>query len=407
MLNILFGAFILLALATAAVRAFWLQDAQVLSDLTPALFDSAKTAFEISIGLTGLMSLWLGLLALAEAAGLTAGLARLLAPLFSRLFPDIPRGHPALGAMTMNISANMLGLDNAATPLGLKAMEELQSLNPQKDTASRAQTLFMVINTASVTLFPVMVVAYRAQMGSATPADVFIPLLLASACGTLVGIVSVMLAQGQRLLDPVLLAWLAGITLALTALVGSLMGLPPAAMQSVSSAIGNIAILGFIGLTVLVASLRRVALFDVFVEGAKEGFQIAVRLIPYLVAMLAAVALLRASGLLSLLLDGLKALFAGYDTRWVDGVPMALMKTFSGSGARAMMLETMKVAGADSFAGRLVSLLQGSSETTFYVLAVYFGSVGIKKARTAITCALIADLAGFLAAVAVCYFFFG
>ncbi len=409
MLNILFGAFILVSLFAAVAQAIFHGDGSVVSQLSPALFDAAKTGFEIAIGLTGLMCLWLGLLAIAEASGMTSALARFLSPLFSRLFPDVPKGHPALGAVTMNIAANMLGLDNAATPLGLKAMEELQKLNPTPDQASRAQTLFMVINTASVTLFPVMVVAYRAQMGSKTPADIFVPLLLASAIGTLVGVISVLIAQRQRLLDPVLILWAAGFMGGLAVISGFLLRLPTSEMQLVSSQIGDALLIGFVGLVIFLGAWRRVALFDVFVEGAKEGFNIAIKLIPYLVAMLAAIALLRASHVLSLVLESVRWLvtFAGFDTRWVDGLPVAIMKTFSGSGARAMMLDTLKVAGPDSFAGHLVSILQGSSETTFYVLAVYFGSVGIRKARTAVTCALIADLAGFVASVLVCYAFFG
>ncbi len=409
MLNILFGAFILVSLFAAVAQAIFHGDGSVVSQLSPALFDAAKTGFEIAIGLTGLMCLWLGLLAIAEASGMTSALARFLSPLFSRLFPDVPKGHPALGAVTMNIAANMLGLDNAATPLGLKAMEELQKLNPTPDQASRAQTLFMVINTASVTLFPVMVVAYRAQMGSKTPADIFVPLLLASAIGTLVGVISVLIAQRQRLLDPVLILWAAGFMGCLAVISGFLLRLPTSEMQLVSSQIGDALLIGFVGLVIFLGAWRRVALFDVFVEGAKEGFNIAIKLIPYLVAMLAAIALLRASHVLSLVLESVRWLVtsAGFDTRWVDGLPVAIMKTFSGSGARAMMLDTLKVAGPDSFAGHLVSILQGSSETTFYVLAVYFGSVGIRKARTAVTCALIADLAGFVASVLVCYAFFG
>lgn len=408
-LNILFGAFILLSLLVAAVRALLDGDASPVAVLAPALFEAAKTGFEIAIGLVGLMSLWLGLLAVAEAAGLTSALARGLSPLFRRLFPDVPSGHPALGAMTMNIAANMLGLDNAATPMGLKAMQELQTLNPRPDTASRAQTLFMVINTASVTLFPVMVVAYRAQMGSRSPSDVFIPLLLASAVGTVVGIVSVLLMQRQRIFDPVLMAWGGGFMLLLALLGGSLLQLPAADMQRISTVLGDSLLMGFIAIVFICASLRRIDLFDVFVEGAREGFTIAVKLIPYLVAMLAAIAMLRSSGIMGLILEGARWLVAslGFDTRWVDGLPVGLMKTFSGSGARAMMLDTLKTAGPDSFAGHLVSILQGSSETTFYVLAVYFGSVGIRHARTAVSCALIADAAGFIASVLVCYAFFG
>ena len=409
MLNILFVAFILLAVVVALVRTLYMGDASILSALTPALFDSAKTAFDIAIGLVGIMSLWLGLLAVAEAAGLTQALARALAPLFRRLFPDIPEGHPALGAITMNIAANMLGLDNAATPLGLRAMQELQSLNPSPETATRAQTLFMVINTASVTIFPVVIIAYRAQLGAHAPADIFVPLLLASSACTVTGILLTMIVQKQRVLDPVLLLWTVGLGTVLAALSTWLLRLPAALMPQMSTLVGQIALIGFIGMIFVAAAWRRVAAFDVFVGGARQGFDIALRILPYLVGMLAAISLLRASGVLDLILQGTKRLVAagGWDTRWVDGLPVALMRTLSGGGSRAMMIDVMKASGADSFAGHLVSILQGSSETTFYVLAVYFGSVGIRRARTAVACALTADLIGFIASVLVCYLFFG
>ncbi|WP_137939323.1 nucleoside recognition domain-containing protein [Chitinivorax sp. B] len=409
MLNTIWAGFIVLAFVTACFQAIALGQHDIFGQLTKAMFDSAKTGFEIALGLTGVMTLWLGLLRIGEQAGFIEKLARGLAPLFKRLFPEVPAGHPALGSVTMNIAANMLGLDNAATPLGLRAMQDLQRLNPNADTASNAQIMFLVINTAAVTLFPVTIMAYRAQMGAANPADVFVPLLIASFTGTLVGIVVTGLIQRIRLFDPILLLWLGGWSALLAGMASWLLHLSAADMQTQSLLLSNAALMGVVVLFVGGAWLKGIDVYEAFVDGAKGGFETAIRIIPYLVAMLLAIALLRASGMLELVIGGIRGLVVnlGYDARWVDALPTGILKSLSGSGARAMMLDTLKTQGADSFSGRLVSILQGSSETTFYVLAVYFGSVGIRHTRHALACGLIADLASFAAAVAVAYAFFG
>ncbi|MCS6786953.1 MAG: spore maturation protein [Thiobacillaceae bacterium] len=409
MLNALWVGFLLAAFAAACYRYIALDDGGIFAALMQAAFASAKTGFEIALGLTGVMCLWLGVLKIGERAGFLDALARLLAPLFARLFPDVPRGHPALGSITMNLSANVLGLDNAATPMGLKAMRELQELNPHKDTASDAQVLFLVLNASSVTLLPVTIFTYRAQLGAADPTDVFIPILIATYCSTLAGFAFVAAVQRLRLSDPVLLAWLGGLTAAVGGLAAWFASLPPEQLAPTSSQMSNFLLLVLIVLFLLGATVKRVNAYEAFIDGAKEGFQVAVTIIPYLVAMLVAIALLRASGLLGLLVEaaraGVQAL--GYDAAWVEALPTMLMKPLSGSGARAMMIETMQTHGADSFAGRLASIVQGSTETTFYVLAVYFGAVGIKRVRHAVAGGLIADCAGFAAAVAAAYLFFG
>jgi spore maturation protein SpmA len=371
-------------------------------------FDNAKLAFEIALGLTGVMCLWLGVLKIGERAGFLDLLARLLGPLFARLFPQVPRGHPALGSITMNMAANMLGLDNAATPIGIKAMKELQELNPDKDTASDAQILFLVINASAITLLPVTIFTYRAQLGAADPTDVFIPLLMATYCSTLAGFVFVAMVQRIRL-DAVVMAWLAGLTLAVAAIALYFASLPEAEMAARSALVSNFLLLAIIAAFLVGAMVRRVNAYEAFIDGAKDGFQTAVTIIPYLVAMLVAIGMLRASGALDLAMDGARGLVAalGFDVRWVEGLPTMLMKPLSGSGARAMMIETMQIHGADSFAGRLASVVQGSTETTFYVLAVYFGAVGIKRVRHAVAGGLVADLAGFTAAVFAAYLFFG
>jgi spore maturation protein SpmA len=373
------------------------------------LFDSSKSAFEIALGLTGVMTLWLGVMKVGERAGMLELLTRGLAPLFKRLFPDIPPNHPALGAMTMNMGANMLGLDNAATPLGIKAMQELQKLNPNPDTASDAQILFLVINTASVTLLPVTIFTYRAQLGAADPTDVFVPLLITTYIGSLCGLLVTGMYQRLHLWNRVTLAYLGGATVLIGGLVAWFSSLDAAEMTRQSSILSNVLLFGLIVTFLLMAVWRRVNAYEAFIEGAKEGFHTAVTIIPYLVAMLVAIAVFRASGALDLLMGGLRSgvLGLGFDARWVDGLPTALMKPFSGSGARAMMIDTMQTHGADSFAGRLASIVQGSTETTFYVLAVYFGAVGIKRVRHAVTCGLIADVAGILAAIGMAYLFFG
>ena len=408
MLNVLWIGFILLSFLLACYKFLFLGDGEVFGKLVTSLFDNSKTAFEISLGLTGVMALWLGVMKVGEKAGFIDLLARLMAPLFRRLFPDVPDRHPALGAITLNMAANMLGLDNAATPLGIKAMKELQTLNSSPDTASDAQILFLVINTASVTLLPVTIFTYRAQLGAANPTDVFIPLLLTSFGGTLIGLLATALYQRIRLFDPVTFAYLGGMSAIIGGLAWYFSGLPANQMQQQSAQLGHFILLAVVTLFVGGAALRKVNAYEAFIEGAKEGFNTAVTIIPYLVAMLVAIGLFRASGALEMLMGGIRYLVAdaGFDTRFVDALPTALMKPFSGSGARAMTIDTMKAMGADSFAGRLASILQGSTETTFYVLAIYFGAAGIKRARHAVSCGLIADAGGFAVAIAVAYWFF-
>ncbi len=408
MLNALWIGFFLVAFLIALFKLLFLGDADIMAALVKALFDSSKTAFEIALGLTGVMALWLGVMKIGERAGMLALLTRGLTPLFRRLFPDVPPNHPALGAMTMNMGANMLGLDNAATPLGIKAMQELQTLNPSKDTASDAQILFLVINTASVTLLPVTIFTYRAQLGAADPTDVFVPLLITTYIGTLVGLFVTGFFQKLHLWNRVTLAYLGGATALIGGLVAYFSSLPAAEMTRQSSILSNVILFGLVVVFLLMAVKNRVNAYEAFVEGAKEGFHTAVTIIPYLVAMLVAIAVFRASGALDLLMNAVRGavLGLGFDARWVDALPTALMKPFSGSGARAMMIDTMQTHGADSFAGRLASIVQGSTETTFYVLAVYFGAVGVRRVRHAVACGLIADLAGILAAVGMAYLFF-
>ncbi len=409
MLNALWIGFILVAFLIASFKLVFLGDAAIFAALVKALFDSSKTAFEIALGLTGVMALWLGVMKVGERAGMLELLTRGLAPLFRRLFPDVPANHPALGAMTMNMGANMLGLDNAATPLGIKAMQELQKLNPSSDTASDAQILFLVINTASVTLLPVTIFTYRAQLGAADPTDVFVPLLITTYIGTLTGLFVTGFFQRLHLWNRVTLAYLGGATALIGGLVLYFGSLDAAAMTRQSSILSNVLLFGLIATFLLMAVRRRVNAYEAFIEGAKEGFHTAVTIIPYLVAMLVAIAVFRASGALDLLMGAARSavLALGFDARWVDALPTALLKPFSGSGARAMMIDTMQAHGADSFAGRLASIVQGSTETTFYVLAVYFGAVGVRRVRHAVACGLIADVAGILAAIGMAYLFFG
>jgi spore maturation protein SpmA len=409
MLNAIWIGFFLLAFAIGLGKWLLLGQADVFPLMMKATFDSAKTGFEIALGLTGVMTLWLGVMKIGEKAGFLEWLTRLLAPLFRRLMPDVPPNHPALGSITMNMAANMLGLDNAATPMGLKAMRELQTLNPTPDTASNAQILFLVLNASSVTLLPVTIFTYRAQLGAADPTDVFIPILLATYCSTLVGLVSVALIQKINLFNRVVLAYFGVITAAVAGLVGYFAQLDAATMQAQSALLSNFLLFSLLVAFLAGAVVKKVNAYEAFIEGAKEGFHIAVGIIPYLVAMLVAVGVFRASGGLEALMEGVRwgVQGLGWDTRFVDGLPTAMMKPLSGSGSRAMMIETMHTHGADSFAGRLASIVQGSTETTFYVLAVYFGAVGIQRVRHAVSCGLLADLGGFVAAVGVAYFFFG
>jgi len=409
MLNIIWIAFFLIAFIVALFKLLVLGDQLIFSQLMEAMFALSKTAFEISLGLTGILALWLGIMKIGERSGFVEWLTRGLTPLFTRLMPEVPKDHPALGSMVMNISANALGLDNAATPLGIKAMKELQSLNPFKDTASNAQILFLVINTSAVTLFPVTIFTYRAQMGAANPTDVFIPILLATYMSTFVGLLVVASVQKINLLDRVVMAYLGGFTLLVVAILGYFSSLSQQAMLTQSALISNVILFSLVALFISAAAVKKVNAYDAFIEGAKEGFQTAVTIIPYLVAMLVAIGVFRASGALELLFDAMRSLVLslGLDDRFIDAMPTALMKPFSGSGARAMMVDTMQAYGADSFAGRLASIVQGSTETTFYVLAVYFGAVGIKNIRHAVSCGLVADFAGIIAAIGVAYWFFG
>ena len=409
MLNLLWLAFFVIAFVTALGQWLILGNSAIFETITMAMFSMSKTAVDIAIGLIGILAFWLGMMKIAERSGFVAKLATILSPLFSRLMPGVPRNHPAFGSITMNLSANMLGLDNAATPLGLKAMADLQSLNPKKDTASNAQILFLVLNTSSVTVFPMTIIFYRMQQGAVSPTDVFIPILLATLASTVVGLLSVIVVQRINIKDSVLLLNFAVLFAGILALVGYLMGLGATELAAQSSLIANFTLLGLIVSFLIAAHFKKVNVFDTFIEGASEGFQVAVKIIPYLLAMLVAIAAFRASGALDYLLLMIKnivGLFSS-DTRFVDAMPTALMKPFSGSGARAMMLETMNQYGVDSFAGRLAAIFQGSTETTFYVIAVYFGSVGIKHTRHAIGCGLMADMAGILAAISVCYWFYG
>jgi spore maturation protein SpmA len=384
-------------------------DAVVFAAMVDSLFAMAKLSVEVMILLFGTLTLWLGFLRIAEKAGLVEALSRGLSPLFTRLMPEVPPGHPALGLITMNFTANALGLDNAATPIGLKAMRELQSLNPSPEVASNAQILFLVLNASSLTLLPVSIFMYRAQQGAADPTLVFLPILLATAASTIAGFLSVAIVQRLRLRDPVVMGSLLAIALILGSCIAVLSGLSSAALASLSSLLGNAVLFGLILLFVVVGALRRVPVYEAFIDGAREGFEVAKHLLPYLVAMLCAVGVLRASGALDLLLGLIRGGvdWFGWDNRFVDALPTALVKPFSGSAARAMLIETMSTQGVDSFPALLSATVQGSTETTFYVLAVYFGAVGIQRARHAVACALLADLAGVMASIGVCYWFFG
>jgi spore maturation protein SpmA len=409
MLNRLWLGFFL----TAAVAALsqWLVggNAGVFAAMVASLFDMARLSVEVMILLFGTLTLWLGFLRIAERAGLIDLVARALGPLFARLMPEVPRGHPAIGLITLNFAANVLGLDNAATPIGLRAMRELQTLNPSADTASNAQILFLVLNASSLTLLPVSIFMYRAQQGAHDPTLVFVPILLATSASTLVGLLSVAYMQKLKLRDPLVLVFLLAVAVLLSAFIAVLLHLPAAALAPLSSLLGNLTLFAIVLGFLVAGAWRKVPVYESFVDGAKQGFEVAKDLLPYLVAMLCAVGVLRASGALDFALDGVRWCVQafGLDTRFVDALPTALVKPLSGSAARALLIETMQTQGVDSFAALLAATVQGSTETTFYVLAVYFGAVGIRRARHAVGCALLADLAGVLASIAVCYWFFG
>jgi spore maturation protein SpmA len=407
-LNYLFIAFFLIALVVGMVKLVVLGDTEVFTAIVNATFEMAKTGFDISLGLAGVLTLWLGLMRVGEQGGAINGLAAVVRPFFRRIFPEIPADHPAHGSIIMNFAANMLGLDNAATPLGLKAMQELQELNPEKDTATNAQIMFLVLNTSGLTVIPISIMVYRAQMGAANPSDVFLPILLATFFSTMAGFVAVAVVQRINLFDRVVLAYLAAVTAAVAAILWYFSRLPEDRIQTVSNLVANVTLFGVIAAFIALALARRVNVYEAFIEGAKEGFGVVIKIIPYLVAILVAIGVFRASGAMDWLVDGVGRGVAalGLDTDFIPALPTALMKPLSGSGARGMMVDAMQTYGADSFVGRLASTFQGATDTTFYIIALYFGSVSIRKTRHAVTCGLIADAAGIVAAVFIAYLFF-
>ncbi len=407
-LNYIWIGFFIVAFVVALVRLLFFGDYDVFPAMMDSTFASSRTAFEISLGLTGVLSLWLGVMKIGERGGVVDVLARVLSPVFTRLFPDIPKGHPVTGSIFMNIAANMLGLDNAATPLGLKAMEQMQELNKKKDTASNSMIMFLVLNTSGLTLIPVSIMVYRAQMGAAQPTDIFIPILLATFFSTLAGIIVTSLFQHINLLNRTLLLTLGGACLLVACVIWGFSQMSPDTMNKVSTAIANTLLMTIITGFIIAGVRKRINVYDSFIEGAKDGFHTAVRIIPYLVAILVAIGVFRASGAMDSLLSAMRWTVeaTGIDAQWVDAMPTALMKPLSGSGARGMMVDAMQSSGADSFVGRLSCVFQGSTDTTFYILAVYFGSVGIVKTRHAVACGLLADLAGIISAIAICYLFF-
>lgn len=407
-LNYIWIAFFIVAFVMALVRTFVWGDLQVWSEIMSASFTSAATAFEIALGLTGILSLWLGLMKIGERAGVINFFGRLVSPLFTRLFPGVPKGHPAMGSIFMNVSANMLGLDNAATPLGLKAMQELQTLNKQKDTATDAMIMFLILNASGLCFIPISIMMYRAQAGAANPTDIFLPILLATFVSTLVGIVALCIKQRIRLNDPVLLAWLGGMGAVIALIVWVFSGIDGDRVERYSGFIANFLLFGVIIMFILAGLRKRVNMYESFIEGAREGFHTAVTIIPYLVAILVAIAMFRASGAMDCVTQATSSFvgFLGLDTEWVEALPTALMKPLSGSGSRGMMIDLMTAHGADAFVSRVSAAIQGSTDTMFYVLAVYFGSVGIRKTRYAVGYALLADIAGSIAGILAAYIFF-
>src|SRR6185436_1792745 len=408
-LNYIWVGFFLVALVIALVKLIFLGDTAIFSSLVTSTFDMSKTGFDIALGLTGALTLWLGIMKVGEQGGAINLLATVTRPFFRRLFPEVPHDHPAHGSILMNVAANMLGLDNAATPLGLKAMQELQELNPENDRATNAQIMFLVLNTSGLTVIPVSIMVYRAQLGAANPTDVFLPILIATYFNSLIGLIAVALMQRINLLEPVVLAYIGVGTALIAAIIYVFNGMPQEQVQAVSNVVANVTLFGVISTFILLATFKRINVFEAFIEGAKEGFGVAIRIIPYLVAILVAIGVFRASGALDLLVSGIGRVFGalGLPTDFIPALPTALMKPLSGSGARGLMVDAMKTYGADSFVGRLASTFQGTSDTTFYILALYFGSVGIKKTRHAVAGGLIADVAGIVAAIFVAYFFWG
>lgn len=407
-LNYIWIGFLLIAFIVACFQAFLFGNTQIFSDIMNATFESAKTGFEISLGLTGVLALWLGIMKIGENGGIIKAFSRLVGPFFSKIFPDIPKDHPAMGSIFMNISANILGLDNAATPMGLKAMKELQEINPQKDRASNPMIMFLVLNSSGLTIIPITIMVYRAQLGAANPTDVFLPILLATFFSTLVGFLSVAIMQKINLFDKTILLTLLGFIAVVAGLIFFLMRLPKDQLAIYSNLAAAFILFSIIIGFIVLAAFRKVNVYESFIEGAKDGFQVAIGIIPYLIAILLAIGVFRASGAMDFIIDGIGKFMAmlGLDTEFVHALPTALMKPLSGSGARGMMIDAMTQHGADSFVGRLVCIVQGSTETTFYILAVYYGSVGIKKTRYTLGCSLLADLAGIIAAILIGYLFF-
>ncbi len=408
-LNYIWIAFFIIGFLVALGRLIFAGDTQIFNELVTAVFSNAKTGFEISLGLTGALTLWMGLLRVGEKGGVVAILGKAMGPLFEKLFPGLPKGHPAYGSIMLNLSANMLGLDNAATPMGLKAMKEMQEVNPNKDTASNAQIMFMVLNAAGLTIIPVSVIVYRMQLGAANPADIFIPILISTFCALMAGLISVAIIQKINLFDKVVLAYLLGMTGLIAGIIIFFSTLPKDQISTASTFAANFILISIIVIFIVLAFVKKVNVYDAFVEGAKEGFNVAIRIIPFLVAILVAIGIFRASGAMDFLVAGITSFFAwiGVDTRFTGALPVAFMKPLSGSGARGLMIDAMTTHGADSFIGRLACTMQGTTDTTFYIVAVYFGSVGIKNTRHAIGCGLLADAVGFTAAILVAYLFFG
>lgn len=408
-LNYIWIAFFLIAFVVGLVKLIFFGDVEVFPAMMDSTFTSSKTAFEISLGLTGVLSLWLGVMKIGEQGGVVNAFARVLSPVFTKLFPDIPKGHPVTGSIFMNIAANMLGLDNAATPLGLRAMEQLQELNPKKDTASNPMIMFLVLNTSGLTIIPVTVMVYRAQLGAAQPSDIFIPILLATFFSTLAGVIATSLFQKINLLNRTMLLTLGGVSLAVAGVIWGFSSMDKAMMNTVSTSIANILLMVIIVGFIIAGIIKKANVYEAFIEGAKDGFTTAVRIIPYLVAILVGIGIFRASGAMDLLIKGVGWVvdLCGVNSDFVAALPTAIMKPLSGSGARGLMVDAMTTYGADSFVGRLACIFQGSTDTTFYILAVYFGSVAIRNTRHAVTCGLIADLAGIIAAIFIGYMFFG
>ena len=408
-LNYIWIAFFIIGFIVALGQLIFAGNTQIFNDLVNSVFSNAKTGFEISLGLTGALTLWMGLLRVGEKGGVVAILGRAIGPLFQKLFPELPKGHPAYGSIMLNLAANMLGLDNAATPVGLKAMKEMQDANPNKESASNAQIMFLVLNAAGLTIIPVTVIVYRMQLGAANPADIFIPILISTFCALMTGLVSVALIQRINLLDKVIIAYLGGFTLIIAGIILYFNSLPKEQVSSISTLAANFILITIIVVFIVLAFIKKVNVYDAFIEGAKEGFNIAIRIIPFLVAILVAIGIFRASGAMDFIIAGITMFFSwlGVDTRFTGALPVAFMKPLSGSGARGLMIDAMTTHGPDSFIGRLACTMQGTTDTTFYIIAVYFGSVGIRNTRYSIGCGLLADLAGFTAAILVAYLFFG